>query len=101
LKNSGIGEAGLKNAWGRKLIILLGEKDTDPRHPLLNRSAPAMRQGVHRLERGQNFYRASARAAEELKAPFHWQMATVPEADHNNAKIAKAAAPLLFSRNSH
>jgi poly(3-hydroxybutyrate) depolymerase len=101
LQNSGLFESGLRAALGRKLIILLGEKDTDPRHPLLNRSASAMRQGMHRLERGQNFYRAGARAAEELNTPFHWQIATVPEADHDNAKIALAAAPLLFPKNSH
>jgi len=101
LQNSGLFESGLKDALGRKLIILLGEKDTDPRHPLLNRSASAMRQGMHRLERGQNFYRAGARAAEMLNAPFHWQIATVPEADHDNAKMALGAAPLLFPKNSH
>ncbi|HEY3168049.1 MAG TPA: hypothetical protein VGK57_12510 [Candidatus Binatia bacterium] len=101
LQKSGLFESGLREALGRKLIILLGEKDTDPRHPLLNRSASAMRQGMHRLERGQNFHRAGARAAEGLNAPFHWQIATVPEADHDNARMALAAAPLLFPKNSH
>jgi pimeloyl-ACP methyl ester carboxylesterase len=101
LKNSGLSESGLRQALGRKLIILLGEKDTDPRHPLLNRAAAAMDQGQHRFERGQNFYRAAARAAARLNAPLEWQIATVPDADHDNAKMARAAAPLVFTKISH
>jgi len=101
LKNSGLSESGLKQALARKLIILLGEKDTDPRHPLLNRAPAAMHQGQQRFERGQNFYRAAASAAARLNTPLEWQIATVPDADHNNAKMARAAAPLLFTKISH
>jgi pimeloyl-ACP methyl ester carboxylesterase len=101
LKNSGLLESGLREALSRKLIILLGEKDTDPRHPLLSRSAAATRQGQHRFERGQNFFRAAARAAESLNAPFDWQIATVPDADHDNAKMAPAAASLIFPKIRH
>jgi poly(3-hydroxybutyrate) depolymerase len=96
LKNSGIGEPGLKIALGQKLFVLLGEKDTDPRHPSLNRSTVAMRQGRERFERGQNFFRAAAQAAKQMNAPFLWEIATVPDADHDNAKMAVHAARLLF-----
>jgi poly(3-hydroxybutyrate) depolymerase len=96
LKNSGTGQAGLKIALGQKLFVLLGEKDTDPHHPSLNRSAAAMRQGRERYERGRNFFRAAAQAAKQLNAPFRWEIATVPDADHDSAKLAAKAARLLF-----
>jgi len=96
LKGSGIDSAKLKEAFAKKLFILLGEKDDDPNHPLLNRGAGAMRQGRQRLERGQNFFRAARQAAEKLNVHFQWELATVADADHDNAKMAVAAAPLLL-----
>jgi hypothetical protein len=55
-----------------------------------------MRQGRERFERGQNFFRAAAQAAKQMNAPFLWEIATVPDADHDNAKMAVNAARLLF-----
>ncbi|MGH7887730.1 MAG: hypothetical protein ACREPG_07680, partial [Candidatus Binatia bacterium] len=77
-------------------LVLLGEKDNDPKHPSLNRSAGPMRQGHHRFERGQKFFRSAASAAEKLNASFHWELATVANADHDNAKMADAAARWLL-----
>jgi hypothetical protein len=31
-----------------------------------------------------------------MNAPFLWEIATVPDADHDNAKMAVNAARLLF-----
>jgi hypothetical protein len=31
-----------------------------------------------------------------MNAPFLWEIATVPDADHDNAKMAVHAARLLF-----
>jgi poly(3-hydroxybutyrate) depolymerase len=98
LRNSGIGESQLKIALSQKLFVLLGENDTDAHHPTLNRSAAAMRQGRQRFERGQNFFRAAAHAAKHLNAPFQWQIETVPDAGHDNAKMAGTAARRLFGR---
>jgi poly(3-hydroxybutyrate) depolymerase len=96
LRSSGVTESGLKAAFGRKFFILLGEKDTDPNHPQLNRSKAAMRQGTNRLERGQRFFRTAEAQAEKLGATFNWQLRTVANVAHSNAGIARAAAPLLL-----
>jgi hypothetical protein len=96
LKGSGIDSAKLRESLAKKLIVLLGEKDIDPQHPSLNRGASPMRQGRQRFERGQNFYRAAQQAAEKLQVTLSWDLATVPNADHDNAKMAPAAAPLLL-----
>jgi len=96
LKNSGINAAQLKAALAKDMIVLLGEKDTDPSHPALNRSAGAMRQGRQRFERGENFYQAAKRAAASLATPFHWQLKTVPNAAHSDNAMAAPAAALLL-----
>jgi poly(3-hydroxybutyrate) depolymerase len=96
LKNSGIDAAQLKTALAKHLIVLLGEKDTDPNHPALNRGAGAMRQGRQRLERGENFFQAARSAAASLATPFNWQLKTVPNAAHSDSAMAAPAAALLF-----
>ena len=96
LKGSGVDSAKLRESLAKKLIVQLGEKDVDPQHPSLNRGAGPMRQGRQRFERGQNFFRAAQHVAEKLNVPFHWELATVPDAGHDNAKMALAAAPLLL-----
>jgi hypothetical protein len=80
----------------KKLVILLGEKDTDPNHPQLSRTAQAKRQGANRFERGQTFFRVAERQAEKLNVEFNWQLRTVPNVAHSNAGMASAAAPLLL-----
>ncbi|MBM4296840.1 MAG: hypothetical protein FJ143_03780 [Deltaproteobacteria bacterium] len=96
LKGSGIDAARLKEALAKKLVVLLGEKDHDPAHPSLNRGAGPMRQGRQRFERGENFFQAASRAAAKLQTPLHWELRTVPDADHDNAKMAEPAARLLL-----
>jgi hypothetical protein len=96
LKDSGITSEDLKLALGKRLLIALGENDTDPNDRVLNRSAGAMRQGAARLERGRNFFRQAEHAAAQFDAPFNWQLITVPGAGHQDAAMARAIAPLLL-----
>ncbi len=96
LKGTGITPEDLKLAFGKKLVIALGENDSDPNHRWLNRSAAAMQQGTQRLERGRNFFRQAELAAARLDAPFNWQIETVPGAGHQNSAMARAVAPLLL-----
>ena len=96
LRGSGLTVESLKSALVKKLIILLGERDIDPNHPQLSRTAQAKRQGVNRFERGQTFFRAAERQAEKLNVRFNWELRTVPNVAHSNAGMAPAAAPLLL-----
>jgi hypothetical protein len=89
-------EAHLARALRVPLVVLLGEKDTDPRDELLPREPEAMLQGEHRFVRGQTFYRAAQSVAERLKADWRWTLSTVPEVGHDNALMAPAAARVLF-----
>jgi poly(3-hydroxybutyrate) depolymerase len=87
--------AWMKRPLERKVVILLGGADTDPRDSSLDRGAEAMKQGRFRFERGKNFFAACRAKAAALGAKFGWRMEVVPGVGHSNAGMAAAAAPLL------
>jgi poly(3-hydroxybutyrate) depolymerase len=89
-------EAGLARLLAHRLILLLGEADTDETHPVLLKSPEALRQGRHRLERGQTYYREGREMAASLASPFGWELVTVPGVGHSNTAMAAAAARLLY-----
>ena len=86
----------MKRSLERNVTVLLGEKDTDPNHPQLNKSAQAMKQGPYRLARGENFYRQAQARCEALKCRFGWTLQRVPGAAHSNAQMAERAAEVLM-----
>jgi len=87
LKGSGLPDSTISNALSAPLVVLLGDADTDTGGNL--RSTPeADAQGKTRLERGLNFFRASASLADQQQLPFAWQLAIVPGAGHQNHKMA-------------
>lgn len=54
---SGQSPAQLEQAYiQRDVTYLLGQKDTNPNHPALDRSCAAEAQGAYRLVRGQNYF---------------------------------------------
>jgi alpha-beta hydrolase superfamily lysophospholipase len=95
LANCAATEAGLRSALGRPVTILLGDQDNDPTHFQLRRDAVTDVQGLHRFERGQNFFAAARAAAEGYGIPCGWSLAVVPGVAHSNAGMARAAAEIL------
>ncbi len=95
LSGASVERAQLAQAFRRKLVVLLGDADNNPNHRTLLRTPAAMLQGLHRLERGQNFYARAQRTAAELNAPFAWTLRIAPEVPHNNARIAPFAAAAM------
>lgn len=96
LKNSPLSQKELREAFSRRLIILLGADDVDPKDTLLQRDRRTDVQGDNRLSRGLNFYQASRDAAREGD-DFNWGLMVVPGAAHEHQKMAEAAAPFLLS----
>ena len=84
-------EARLRRAFARKLVVLLGDRDTDPNHRQLSRSNGAMAQGAHRFERGGNFFAKARIEAERLGVAFNWEKDVVPGVAHSNRGMSKAA----------
>ncbi len=96
LKNSPLSSRELREAFSRRLVIMLGADDVDPKDTLLQRDRKTDVQGDNRLSRGLNFYQASRDAAREGD-DFNWGLMVVPGAAHEHQKMAEAAAPFLLS----
>jgi pimeloyl-ACP methyl ester carboxylesterase len=98
LRGSAIDEESLAAALQLPITLLLGDRDTDPSHPSLRHTPEADAQGMHRFARGFTFYESGRQAALSLGVPFNWHLATVRGVDHDNARMAPAAVPLLLQR---
>jgi poly(3-hydroxybutyrate) depolymerase len=98
LEGTPITLADRKTALGRPLVIMLGDQDIDPNHHQLNNTDGAKAQGPHRFARGQFFFAAAEAEAKRLGLPFGWKKVIVPGVDHNNRRMAAAAAAFAFAK---
>lgn len=96
LAESNLSEARLRSAFGAPLLVLLGEKDTDPNDRYLPKNPEAVAQGSHRLERGRNFFRIAEAEAKRLDVPLQWKLTIASDIGHDNAKMAPIAAKMMF-----
>lgn len=96
LDGTPVTETDLKAAFAKPLLVMLGDRDTDPDHPQLNRSRGAEAQGANRFARGQNFMAVAGAEARRLGVESRWREITVPGAAHEQRKMADAAAEALF-----
>ncbi len=81
----------------RPLIVMVGQEDTDTRHPTLRHGPEADAQGAHRLARGRAFLAAATAEATRLGAPLAWRLIEVPKVAHDFRAVSKAAADVLFA----
>ena len=90
LKQTSVTEDGLKEAFKKHLIILMGEKD------LVTMKRPASyAETTHkwdRVWRAKFFYEEAKAKAEQMQVDFNWTYKSVPGADHNNPKHALRAS---------
>ena len=98
LAGAGVDRRALEQALGRRLVVLLGDRDTDPGHRTLRRSPEAMRQGAHRFARGGAYFDRARRAAADLKAPLAWSLEVAPGVAHSNPRMAPFAAQWVGAR---
>jgi pimeloyl-ACP methyl ester carboxylesterase len=98
LVDARVGEAELRKSLGKRFVLMVGEKDTDPDDENLNKSAGAMKQGETRVERAENFFKAATAAANDLGVKLAWELIEVPDAAHDGEKLSHAAADLLYKK---
>lgn len=87
----------LRQVFARRLVVLLGEEDTQTDAANLPTARQAKAQGANRLERGHTFFRRATEQARTLDTPFAWQLRTVPGVGHNSRSMSKAAAALMLT----
>ena len=95
IASANVSDDHLREFLGMELIVLLGDRDTDPNHRFLRRSPEAMAQGKHRFERGHSFFEMGKKLAKELGADFKWRLEVVPGVAHSNRRMAPAAAEFV------
>jgi hypothetical protein len=88
-------ESHLRRYLGRRLVILLGDADTNGAAPDLPRGESAMAQGPHRLARGLWHFEHCRRVAQHLGVQLGWKLETVPGAGHVSQQIFDRAASIL------
>lgn len=98
LVNAKAGEAEIRQALARRLILLVGENDNDPDDENLEKSAGAMKQGATRVERGENFIKAATTAARDLGVKLAWEFNVVPDVAHDGSTMSKIAAETLYGK---
>ena len=98
LKGAPLNKEGLKNAFICPLVIMAGDKDTDPHHKYLRRTPEAMSQGEHRLARSRTFFKAAQKEARALGTEFNWQYVLVPGVGHSNRKMSLFAAEYIAAQ---
>jgi len=92
-------EGKLKQALGKNLIVMLGETDNDPQHHQLTHGKEVDQQGLERLSRGRNFFKAGQAAATELNVTLRWTLKIVPNTGHDNAAMTQAAIEFIYPSN--
>jgi pimeloyl-ACP methyl ester carboxylesterase len=95
LLESRAGERELRQALERRFVLMVGEKDTDPDDRNLNRTPGALKQGAHRLERAETFFKAATAAAAELGVKLAWELMEVPNTAHDAAAMSRQAAEIV------
>jgi hypothetical protein len=90
-----LNESYLRRFLGRRLIVLLGERDTDSAAPDLPRNETATAQGPHRLARGLWHFGHCKQVADQLGGRFGWELEIVPGAGHVDQKIFDRAVSIL------
>lgn len=71
----------------RQVFVLLGSDDNDPNANLLDKSPEAMKQGQHRLKRGQSYYSHIVRKAAKANTMVNHFLSIVPGVGHSNSGV--------------
>jgi pimeloyl-ACP methyl ester carboxylesterase len=92
----GIGGLGLVDdelrAWfSRPLVVLLGDRDLEPRHNPLSNGPEALRQGPHVYARGLGFFQAALVQSDHLKISLAWKLQIATGVGHSNRESARHA----------
>lgn len=95
LDGTPITEERLRAALAKDVVILLGDRDTDSEHRLLNRSREAMKQGRHRFARGQAYFEAARKLAKKNGWDFGWRLRVVEGVAHSNSGMAEGSWDLI------
>jgi len=97
LRGTNLDTSALKQAFSKKLIVLLGTEDSDPKAKYLRKTKNALKQGDNRLDRGIFFYNQSKIQSANISANLNWQINFAQGVGHSNKQMAAFAVDVLVN----
>ena len=91
----GLSERDIATALSIPMVVALGARDSNQHAPWLRITREAMRQGSHRLARGQFFLHTAAHIASTLNVSFNWRAQIISDAGHSNSEMATEVAKIF------
>tara|TARA_R110002126_G_scaffold129572_3_gene272483 strand:+ start:14804 stop:16543 length:1740 start_codon:yes stop_codon:yes gene_type:complete len=87
----------LTTAFSKKLIVHLGQNDTNTNAGLRRNTIVDDQQGINRLVRGRYYFNTSKDTAEDMDVSFNWQKHEVIGVGHDPQLMANDALQYLLS----
>jgi hypothetical protein len=81
-----------------RFMVLLGEDDTRTaaEDDLVRGTPEAQAQGIHRFDRGRNYFQVGESLAADLGSEFGWRLETIPNVGHDGSRMMQSAGFLIF-----
>jgi poly(3-hydroxybutyrate) depolymerase len=98
LVNAPVGEAELRQALARRLVVMAGDRDDDADDESQDKNDGAVKQGDGRVDRAETFIKSATAAAQALGVTLAWDLVEVPERVHDGEHFGTAAADLLYEK---
>jgi pimeloyl-ACP methyl ester carboxylesterase len=92
------GEAELRAALQKRLVLVVNEKGEPPDDEGLEKGDAVKRQGESRIERAENFVKAATSAAQELGVKLAWELNEAPEKVNDLYTIGDYAARIVYGK---
>jgi hypothetical protein len=92
------GEAELKAALQKRLVIIVSEKDQAPDDEGSEKRGEVVKQGESRVDRAENFIKTATAAAQELGVPLAWELNEAPEKVNDLYSIGDYAARIVYGK---
>lgn len=97
IKNGQLPNTDLTKAFSKKLIVHLGQNDTNPNAGLRRNTIVDEQQGTNRLVRGRYYFNTAQTTALNMGATFNWQKHEVSGVGHDPQLMANDALQYLLS----
>jgi len=82
--------------FGRRLVVMIGDRDTDPNSAGLRHTPEADAQGLNRFDRAGYFVDRSIALAADANEELSWTREEIPGVGHNSSLMSQRAADFLF-----
>lgn len=92
------GEAELRAALQRRLVLVVSEKDEAPDDEASEKRGEVVKQGETRVERAENFIKAATAASQELGVKLAWELNEASDKVNDAYSAGEYSARAVFGR---